>query len=56
MPRPRVGAAGSAARAASQQYLQNKASKREFKEEFALLLLCAKKFFPTVELWLNNLA
>jgi hypothetical protein len=31
-------------------------SKRDFKEEFALLLLRAKKkFFPSIELWLNSL-
>jgi len=32
------------------------ASKREFKDEFTLLLLRAKKkFFSSIELWLNNL-
>ena len=32
-------------------------SKKEFKQEFALLLLRAKrKYFPSIELWLNRLA
>jgi hypothetical protein len=33
------------------------ATKRAFKSEFALILLRAKRsYFPSIELWLNNLA